>query len=39
MAIKIMSTWWYPMKGTNLLHPVANLGAIVLQVSLVVRLY
>lgn len=36
IAIKIMSTWWYPMNGTNFLHPVANLGAMVLQLGLVV---
>jgi len=24
MAMKIMRTWWYPTKGKNLLHPVAN---------------
>jgi hypothetical protein len=29
MAMKIMSTWWYPMNGTNRLQPVLKRNAMV----------
>lgn len=25
IAMNIINTWWYPIAGMNLLHPVANL--------------